>query len=267
MESQEIFNIIVAVTIILLLLGVFIFLFVLLYQKRNTEYRNQLLSQKVQFEHSLLQAQLEIQEQTFKTISQEIHDNIGQMLSLARMNLSKFEIDRHNSDEAVLTAKDLVSKSVSDLRDLSKSLNTDSVLAVGFLKAVETELHLVEKTSGIAAKLTTSGIPQTIQPQPELILFRIVQEALHNSIKHAAPTLLAVITKYENDQLHLTISDNGSGFNPAQLQSPGIGLHNMQSRSKMIGATWLLQSLPGNGTSIQISFPIKQVYDNDSFSR
>lgn len=257
MESPEIFNIIIAITIILFLLGFFIFLFVLVYQKRKTEYQNQLVAQKIEFEHSLLQAQLEIQEQTFKTISQEIHDNIGQMLSLAKMNLSKFAIDRRNSDEAVLTAKDLVSKSVNDLRDLSKSLNTDSISAVGFLKAIETELHLVEKTTGIAATLTTSGIMQKLPPQPELILFRIVQEALHNSIKHAAPTLLSVDAKFEIDNLQLSISDNGTGFNPALQLSPGIGLHNMESRSKLIGASFLFQSLPGKGTTIQISFPIK----------
>ena len=203
-----------------------------------------------EFQNELLRTQMEIQEQTFKTISQEIHDNIGQVLSLAKMNLSKFEMDRLNSDEAVLSAKSLVSKAVSDLRDLSKTLNADTISTVGLLKSIDLELQLVEKTTGIKTSMQEKGNPHLLSPQQELILFRIVQESLHNSIKHASPTLLSVVANFENGNFYLTVADDGTGFDFSTIHGGGSGLHNMQSRSKLIGAEWKLESATGKGTKI-----------------
>src|SRR4029078_7777105 len=129
------------------------------YRKRKRE--NAQL--QVKFQQELLKTQMEIQEQTFKTISQEIHDNIGQMLSLAKMNLSKFEIDRENSDEAVLSAKNLVSHAVSSLRDLSRTLNTETIATIGLLKSIDLELQLVEKTAGIKTAIEINGSQQRLE--------------------------------------------------------------------------------------------------------
>lgn len=226
------------------------------------------IRRKLIFRQELLRAQMEIQEQTFKTISQEIHDNIGQMLSLAKMNLSKFEIDREHSDEAVLSAKDLVSHAVSSLRDLSKTLNTDTIATIGLMKSIELELQLVEKTAFVKTAIEINGIQQKLEPQKELILFRIVQESLHNSIKHAVPTQLYVQANFKNDFLQLSICDDGSGFIYSDTNENGSGLRNMQSRSKLINAEWTLETAPGQGTKIHLTIPItigkKLQHDNYS---
>ena len=222
------------------------------YRKRKRE--NEQL--KVMFQQELLKTQMEIQEQTFKTISQEIHDNIGQMLSLAKMNLSKFEIDRENSDEAVLSAKNLVSHAVSSLRDLSKTLNTETIATIGLLKSIELELQLVEKTAGIKTAIEINGPQQRLEPQKELIVYRIVQESLHNSIKHALPKNLNVQANFVDSILHLSICDDGAGFDYSGISGHGSGLRNMQSRSKLIGADWNIESSPGNGTKIILTIPI-----------
>jgi two-component system, NarL family, sensor kinase len=257
-EESNFIIFIITGTIIFLLVALFMVSFLFLYRKRQHRHLKEKEEMKNEFKQELLRTQLEIQEQTFKTISQEIHDNIGQMLSLAKMNLSKFEIDRFNSDEAVLSAKDLVSQAVSSLRDLSKTLNTDTISSIGFIKAIELELQLVEKTTGIKTIMQTTGLLQKIQPQEELILFRIVQESLHNSIKHASANLLSVRANFENDLLLLTVSDNGIGFNYSANHGEGSGLRNMQSRSKLIGADWRLRSAPDKGTEIKITIPTKK---------
>ena len=222
------------------------------------------------FQQELLKTQMEIQEQTFKTISQEIHDNIGQMLSLAKMNLSKFEIDRENSDEAVLSAKNLVSHAVSSLRDLSKTLNTETIASIGLLKSIDLELQLVEKTAGIKTAMEINGAQHRLEPQKELIVFRIVQESLHNSIKHASAMHLNVHANFEDGVLQLSIFDDGAGFDFSGVSVNGSGLRNMQSRSKLIGADWNIESSPGHGTKIILTIPIaigtKQQHDNNSFS-
>lgn len=255
-EIQGLSNSVIVGTIIFLFLSLFIIGNLLLYFYKRKKHFAEKKKMEVDFYQNLLQTQLEIQEQTFKTISQEIHDNIGQMLSLAKMNLSKFEIDRDNSDEAVLSAKDLVSHAVSSLRDLSKTLNTDTIITIGLIKSIEMELELVEKTTGIKTSFETSGNPKKLEPQKELILFRIVQESLHNSIKHASAKLLSVHANFKDDVLQLSICDDGIGFNYPNNNEQGSGLRNMQSRSKLIDAEWTLESAPGNGTKIYLTIPI-----------
>lgn len=265
--KQDITNYVYAGTVVFVLLALVFVMFLFLSIKRRNKmlYEKQNLEQR--FQQELLKTQMEIQEQTFKTISQEIHDNIGQMLSLAKMNLSKFEIDRQNSDEAVLSAKDLVSHAVSSLRDLSRTLNTDTISTIGLLKSIELELQLVEKTTGIKTAIEINGHPQKLEPQKELILFRIVQESLHNSFKHATPTLVSVHANFADSLFQLSICDDGSGFNYSGNEH-GSGLRNMQSRSKLIGAEWKLESQPGNGTKINLTIPIaigtKLQHDNYS---
>ncbi len=221
-------------------------------QKKNLQEKLDLINA---FQQELLRTQLEIQEQTFKTISQEIHDNIGQVLSLAKMNLATSDIEQeHKSAEKVFTAKDLVSKAIQDLRDLSRTLNTETIVSMGLLKAVETELQLIQKTASLETAMNVDGTVSRLEPQKELILFRIVQEALHNVIKHSNAHQVTVDALYSNQYLYLKISDDGHGFNITE-ETAGSGLRNMQSRAKLIGAEWNISS-NGQGTLINISIPI-----------
>ncbi len=222
---------------------------------------------KKQFQETLLQAQLEIQEQTFKSISQEIHDNIGQLLSLAKLNLSRYEIDGQMSGESLLTTSELVSKAAADLRDLSKTLDTDTIAGIGLLRSIETELQLVEKTTAIKTSFAVEGSSVLLQPQHELILFRIVQEALHNAIKHAKPNLLSVQAVFNDHKLQLTICDDGTGFDTTSTNSFGSGLRNMKARSKLVGAGWQLTSNAQQGTCIILTIPLNQHHDNNSIGR
>jgi signal transduction histidine kinase len=269
METIEINVFIIVGIMLLLLLVAFIINFVIMYRKN--QFKNLIKEQSLrhQFQQEIIKTQMEIQEQTFKTISQEIHDNIGQMLSLAKMNLSKFEIDRQNSDEAVLSAKNLVSHAVNSLRDLSRTLNTDTISTIGLLKSIELELQLVEKTTGIKTAIEIKGQAQRLEPQKELILFRIVQESLHNSMKHASPEHLNVHANFAESILHLSVCDDGTGF-VYTANEHGSGLRNMQSRSKLINAGWSLESSPGNGTKIHLTIPIaigtKLQHDNPGIS-
>lgn len=252
--DTRIFLVICAVAFTFVILC-FLFRFILLYQKRSLSFENEKEMIRSAFQQELLRTQLEIQEQTFKTISQEIHDNIGQVLSLAKMNLSTSDIEKeHRSAEKVLMAKDLVSKAIQDLRDLSKTLNTEMIASMGLLKAIETELQLLQKATLIETKLDIEGTVCRLEPQKELILFRIVQEALHNVIKHSNARQVNVDAVYSNQYLYLKISDDGHGFNISE-ETAGSGLRNMQSRAKLIGAEWKISS-NGHGTLINISIPI-----------
>lgn len=221
--------------------------------KRKQKHITETVELKNKFDATLLQTQIEIQEQTLKTISQEIHDNIGQILSLTKLTLSQVDVVKENNIEKLNTSKTLLNKAIIDLKDLSNSLNTDSIEAMGLLKAIEYEIELINKT-GIIAELIVTGTIEKLNPKTELILFRMVQECLNNAIKHAKAKNIIIDAVYNNNSFELAIKDNGVGFDINKINSKGLGLKNMQTRVKVINATLHLSSSI-DGTQILITIP------------
>ena len=206
-------------------------------------------------EQALLQTQIEIQEQTLKTISQEIHDNVGQVLSLAKLNLGTFETMESEANQVKINdTKQLVSKAINDLRDLSRSLHGDKIAELGLQDSVANELKILQNTGQYQTALYITGDNYKLEEQKEMVLFRIVQESLNNAIKHAKAKNININIAYQPELFSLIISDDGSGFDPGALQSAetGIGLKSMQNRAALIGAAFTLNSQNGNGTTITI---------------
>jgi signal transduction histidine kinase len=255
--SQEV-SIIYIASLFLILVAVGIVTLVMVYRRRQVEYIHEQNRLKTAFEKELLEAQLEIQEQTMKHIAQEIHDNIGGTLTLAKLNLNTIPRDQQGgATEKITNTKELVTKAIADLRTLSKTLHTEAVLSLGIVKAIEMELKMVDKAGAMDTLLTVSGEPIPIDQQKELILFRTTQEALNNAIKHSGATQIEVDLSYCPDTLQLTIADNGQGFDRTAIeQDPdkGSGLRNMQNRTKLIGGNLSIDG--SKGTRIQITLPI-----------
>lgn len=255
--SQEV-NLIIVVSFFLLLVAVGIITLVLVYRRRQVEYIHEQQRLKTEFEKELLGAQLQIQEQTMKQIAQEIHDNIGGTLSLAKLNLNTIKpANEEETLQKIGSTGELVTKAITNLRSISKSLNGEAILSGGIIKAIETELKLIEKAGAFETEMNITGEPFTVDPQKELILFRTVQEALNNAIKHSEASLLHVKLNYDKSGLQLTIEDDGKGFNKHALDADpetGSGLRNMHDRAKLIGASISIDGT--NGTRIQITLPI-----------
>jgi two-component system NarL family sensor kinase len=259
-ENSYIIWIVIVGSAVLIIVGVFIVSFISMYTKSHNRHLTEKKEMEFKFQQELLQTQLEIQEQTLKNISQEIHDNIGQTLSLAKLNLNRIDARQPEMDgERILHSRELVGKAIHDLRSLSRNLNTDMILAAGFLPALESEVQQVNRTGAFTASLEISGNPQKLDAKKELILFRIVQEALNNIIKHSGATSLQVSADFRENQFILSIRDNGKGFEPAlpgETQPLGSGLRNMRNRAAMIGGLFNLESSAASGTLIEITIPI-----------
>jgi len=254
-ESEEVLMTIILGTILVLFFALVIILLYLLFQKKKQKYLKEKQLLQVQFKQELLQTQLEIQEQTLKTISEEIHDNIGQVLSLAKLNLNTFEeIENVVNQTKINDTKNLVGKAINDLRDLSRSLHGDKIAELGLQESIACELTILQNTGQFQTCLNSSGTPYRLEPQKEMVLFRIMQEAMNNAIKHAKAKNISVQLIYQPTSLLLNISDNGTGFNPVNLPSKGtgIGLKSMQNRAVLIGATFSISSTEGYGTVINI---------------
>ena len=162
--------------------------------------------------------------------------------------------------EKITDSKVLISKAIQDLRDLSKSLNTDNIAAMGLLKVIGYELDMIRKT-GFQTYLEVSGEEIKMEPQKELILFRIVQETLNNIIKHAEAKTIKVNMVYSTDKFQLTINDDGRGVDLTPLNEKaggdfGLGIRNMHNRAKLIGADFNMNSRIGAGTTVSLIVPL-----------
>ena len=247
----------------LIIVAIGIFILILLYQKRQLLHFKEKNEMRNNFEKEILQTQLEIQEQTLKNISQEIHDNVGQVLTLAKLNLATTSVAEVAAAEKIKTSQQLIGKAIQDLRDLSRSLNTDYVEEMGLVRSIEYELELLHKTGSIDTELNIEGRIVKFDKQKELILFRIVQEAIHNIMKHADAKKITAAIHFTNDAMQIAIKDNGKGFdlsplNDAGNQSFGLGLRNMNSRATLIGAMFSVNSTIGTGTEVVLQLPINE---------
>lgn len=240
--EDEIFYIVIIASFMFLFLSFFIVYIAIFQNKRKSIFKQQ-----------LLRTQLEIQEQTLKTISEEIHDNVGQVLSLAKLNLNTFE---SNPQKKLTDTKELISKAINDLRDLSRSMHGDRIAELGLQQSLADELQILQNSGEFETHLNISGEYYKLPPQKEMVLFRMVQEALNNAIKHAKAKNIRLLLQYRPDIFNLTIEDDGAGFDTAITQNKnGIGLKSMQNRAQLIGATCTLHSSPDKGTSITIELP------------
>ncbi|HYF32640.1 MAG TPA: sensor histidine kinase [Chitinophagaceae bacterium] len=217
---------------------------------------------KLKFQQELLKSKIEIQEQTLQKISQEIHDNIGQVLSLVKLNLHTTDFsDLETTGETIQRSKELVGKAITDLRNLSKSLSPEMIKEIGLHETIQREIALIAKTGRYEAIFNHQGQPFRFDKQKELILYRIFQELLNNIINHARAKTVIVRLFYESRQFNLTVSDDGKGFDDRRLlteQQFGLGIRNMQNRASLIGATFQLTSTLGKGTTVSIDLPLEK---------
>jgi two-component system, NarL family, sensor kinase len=255
--SKEV-AIIIGASVFLISVAVGIIILILVYQKRQLHYLDEKRQMKISFENEMLKSQLEIQEQTLKIIGEEIHDNIGQVLSLVKLNLNTFNNLPEATQQKADTTKELVSKVINDLRQLSRSLHGDKVAEIGLKEAIEGQLKIIMNSGQFATELTVTGTQNPLQAQQEMVLYRMVQELLNNAVKHSKATQLKATLVYAPAAFTLTISDNGIGFDASTLEASktGIGLTNIYNRAALIGATVTVDSSPGNGTSVGIVLPV-----------
>ena len=259
--SQQVVVIIIS-SIFLLVVAIGIILLVFIYQKKQQLYVREKEQLKVDFEKQILESKLEIQEQTFKYISQEIHDNIGQVLSLAKLTINTMTAnDPQILEEKIDSSKKLVGKAIEDLRNLSRNLNTDYITNLGLNISIENEIKILRNASKYEVEVLTKGNAYRLQHQQELIIFRIFQEILQNIIKHSGATAIAITFYYNPDCFILEISDNGIGFDVSILNensrtNVGIGVLNMRHRANLISADFTIDSKPANGTIVKIKLPV-----------
>jgi two-component system NarL family sensor kinase len=260
-NSNDIYIMIITVTVILLILLIFIVSFLFIYRNKQVRHQVEMKSVEEKFNQEILQTQLEIREQTLKNISEEIHDNVGQVLSLAVLNLSAIELDNtRRAADKIEDVTRLVEKAVADLRNLSKTMDSDNIARLGLVAIIKFELDLLERTGLYHTVLELSGDERRLDGEKEIILYRIVQESLNNVIKHANATQIQITLQFADDQLKIDIADNGKGFDAGHVDETtiyksGAGIKNMQKRAKLIGGVCSIKGISSGGTTVSMTIP------------
>jgi two-component system, NarL family, sensor kinase len=249
---------IVVSVLLLLILVVFIVIIIYRYQQKQNIYFKDIETLKTSHENILLQSQLEIQEQTFQNISREIHDNISQKLTLAKLYLNTFDFNNSNiAMQQVTDSVNIIGEAIKDLSNLSRSMSNEIILNSGLIKAAELEVMQLAKTGIYKINFSATGNPVFMDSDTELLLFRIMQEVLNNIVKHAAAEAIDINLHYDNILLTVQIKDNGKGFDTDETK-PGIGLQNIKKRAALLkGGLWI-NSTPDIGTQIKIEIPIHE---------
>ncbi|WP_373057559.1 sensor histidine kinase [Zunongwangia sp. H14] len=257
LEKEQILLIIYFILVILFL-AAFTVIFFITYQKRKNKLLQEKFETEKRYEEEITKSRIEIQEQTLMNVSRELHDNIGQLLSVANLQLNIMAKSRENPEnENLLEIKEIVSTSLQEVRALSKSLNNEVVGYAGLKESVRNELQRFQRLNILKTLFKVSGEEFEIRENDEIVLFRILQEFFTNVIKHANATKLMVNFRYSAENLLIEIEDNGVGFNPEEIKKSS-GLLNMKSRAALIGAAFNLNSLQESGTSLSLQYPANQ---------
>ena len=261
-SSNEVVLAFLAATVILLFLVGFIILFAILFQRRQLRFKQEKEMLRQAYEREIMQAQAETQDQTLQYIGEELHDNIGQLLTVVLYQLSNLEdnLAETSQQQTVQQSTDLLRTIIQDVRQLSKSLDSQTVQRFGLQDAIGLELDRIQRIGHFTASLQVSGTPYSLNKQVVTVLFRMAQESLNNALKHSGGKHIAVTLAYEPDDFTLSISDDGHGFSLSEVQGrelskSGSGLSNLERRAKLLGGSYQIDTNLKFGTRIRIKLP------------
>ena len=260
-------------TVIITLYGYLIYKAIKAYNGKSLALQKNIEEINSKQEKLLLKTELEIQEQTFQFISKEIHDNVTQGLSLAKLNLNIIELD--NTEESkilVFKSTELIAKALSDLNHLSKSLDADIIESYGLVHAIKYEIERWQRLTKNDIELSVIGDLKFLNSNSELLIFRIIQESINNIIKYAKAENIDIAMLYSEENLKITIKDDGVGFNPDTILTTKkigqmAGLKNMRQRAESLEGKLIIKSTPGKGTILEVLIPINnKLTENDQSS-
>jgi len=214
--------------------------------------------------HFYLQQVTRAQEEERKRISHELHDETIQALVVLSRQLEALASSSEGlPEQSHLRLEELRQKTnniMQGVRRLSQDLRPAALDRLGLLAALERLAAEVMEYSGIATKVNILGNERRLGEEIELVLFRIVQEALRNVVRHSQATSAEITVEFEQSKTRIAVSDNGKGFSLPQTigglaKNGKLGLAGMQERAQLIGATLTIESQPGKGCAITAELP------------
>ncbi|WP_080238586.1 sensor histidine kinase [Spirosoma rigui] len=260
--TNDVLVMLITGTIVVLMMALFGVGFILYYHRRQREIVREKRLMQENYQRELLLSQLEIQNNTLQQVAHELHDNIGQLLTVAvmRLNTLEDELDQPGAQHTVQQIRELIRTVITDVRSLSKTLDFDTVQRFGLLPSLTFELDRIQRVARVHTQLVTTGDVYSMGEQAETVLLRMAQESLNNALKHAQASQLTISVDYQPETFRLVIADDGRGFSIPDVASrsidqAGAGLSNLNRRAGLLGGTCTVASQPDLGTRVDIVLP------------
>jgi signal transduction histidine kinase len=259
-SSKDFFHLIILVSVIFLIAPTFLIAYVIISNRRKKKHFEEKELLQKDYESKLLRNQVEVQEQTLQAVAYDLHDHIGQILSLTAMTLGSVDLDDTSRlADKINHAEDLAKRCIQELRGLSRLFHGEELLSKGLVKAIEFELEWIKRSVNFSIVFAADGFATAPDAKDkEIVIFRLFQEILNNAVKHSKATEVSVNLLNVGQCALLTIADNGIGFNLAEIlgKRKGMGLHNIQKRAELLNGRAEINSELGKGTLINIYVPL-----------
>jgi signal transduction histidine kinase len=258
-DEKYLLAVFIAGTVLITVFAVVMTVFLVINKQRQN--RAKLERQQLEFTYNstLLKTKIEMQEQALEFVSQEIHDNVGQVLSFSCLQLSNIRsaITDPEAKASLTENLEIIRQAVKELRLLSHSLNTSMIERRDLEDAIEAELGRIRAFSPIKCSLEVEGTAYELNPETRLLIFRIIQEALQNVVKHAGAKTVTIKMKYAPGKLELRIIDDGKGIDMREMNGQAsLGMANMHQRAQLLKGNLQVSSDGKHGTEVALNIPL-----------
>ncbi|WP_370898621.1 sensor histidine kinase [Chryseobacterium gossypii] len=255
MGKTELLITIILFNIFFVLFVVAVMVYIRKYKQRKKEYLNEIEVKNEIHKRELLATQLEIQQATMQQIGRELHDNIGQKLTLVSLYTQQllYENKVPEVSERIEQVSQIINQSLQDLRSLSKTLTDDNINQKEIVTLIQEEVDNTNSFKKCKVSFEHNFKQLDLGFAHKNVLLRITQEFIQNSIKHAhCKNIYITLNTSEEALWELNLRDDGIGFDSSRTISNGIGLTNMRNRAAIIGADFSIESRENIGTTLNI---------------
>jgi signal transduction histidine kinase len=237
--------------------------FILLYirnQNKILTQRQRFQRKEIEHQKELLQTIIESQETERKRIGQDLHDDVGTALSSLRLTIEMFKPGQvqENNDRHVKLSKEIIDKVIKDVRNISHNLSPPALSYYGLAAAIEEKASIINHSGQLTITLTNDAedLLKAISLPASVALYRVLEELINNTIKHAGATQSGIkIASDEDNAILINYSDNGKGMNESSVKI-GMGMQNIESRLTVINAKYEIETAVGKGFFMKIIYPL-----------
>jgi two-component system, NarL family, sensor kinase len=256
MNDQTIFAGIIVTTLVILLLIAGIVISVFIANRQRLQQEIKLSQLELDYANELRNAELEVKEQLKSHISRELHDHVGHTLTYMRLMIENKKLDDENLASTFSPIEELLEQASTQLRLLSRSMNSDYLSGLTFQDAIQQETdRLIRFTRMQVDYRPGTANYSSLDKDQMLMSFRIFQEILNNAIKHSGGNQLSI--RSNHSEFLLQVSDDGKGFNVNEILHSGkaSGLANLKKRAQLARLNLIIESIPNEGTTYTLLIP------------
>ena len=256
MESEEIQQLILLFAIVVISLIIGLVIIFTIFNSRKNKFIAKSIQDKFNFQNEISKVKLETKDITLNEVSRELHDNIGQILAVAKMQVNIFKSKPETINEKTLAELEkIIGKSIDEIRLLTRLTRLEAFDKINLHDAISQELERINLLKSMACVFENKTDFYQFENEHELFIFRIFQEAISNIIKHAQTDKILVTATLDEVHYTLSIRDFGIGMASDHLKL-GSGIKNMENRAKLINSVLTFEQVQP-GTLLTLKYPIK----------